>query len=246
MDLHRDMADRCFELVGLGRVDEAVDLAECAVQDDPDDGRFWQFLGLLRHRQGDYSGACAALETASLLVLLEPASRCALAECRCQGGAQRIGLRPVPPARPGRAVSHGFALGRRRRPGSLGENEAALAACRKIVRRDPLHHHAHFGVAFYLRRLGRPLTSVIASITRLHELAPRSPSTGSAWPCSSTTRASVRKPATCSVTSTRPRCSAAPASSGPCGDLSGGRGLGTVRGVPAQTDAIQKPHHHHP
>src|SRR5207245_1609265 len=31
MDWHRDMADRCFELVGLGRIDEASEMAEQAV-----------------------------------------------------------------------------------------------------------------------------------------------------------------------------------------------------------------------
>lgn len=173
MNLHRDMADRCFELVGLGRIDEASEMAERAVQGDPEDGRFWQFLGLLRHRQGNYPGACAALETASLLVPLEPSSRCALAECHARAGRKglacdlyrQLGRDERCPTTLLAAVAAGL--------GSLGENEAALAACRKIVRRDPEQHHAHFGVAFYLRRLGRPLPSVITAVARAHELAPQ-------------------------------------------------------------------------
>lgn len=246
MDLHRDMADRCFELVGLGRVDEAVVLAERAVQEDPDDGRFWQFLGLLRHRQRDYSGACAALETASLLVPLEPASRCALAECHARAGRKglacdlyrQLGRDERCPTALLSAVAAGL--------GSLGENEAALAACRKIVRRDPLHHHAHFGVAFYLRRLGRPLTSVIASISRAHELAPQV--TLYRVSLAVLLDHSGQREEACDllrdVDPAAMQCSSclqrAMAIFQEAGDWE------RFEAFRAQTDAIQKPHHHHP
>jgi len=173
MDVHREKVDHCFELVAQGRVDEASELAARCVEEAPDDGRLWQFLGLLRHRQGDYAGACDALETASLLVPIEPASRCALADCHARAGRdglagdlyRQLGRDERCPTSLLPAVAAGL--------GNLGQNEAALAACRKIVRRDPEHHHAHFGIAFYLRRLGRPAPAILAAVARAHELAPQ-------------------------------------------------------------------------
>jgi Flp pilus assembly protein TadD len=173
MNLHREMVERCFELFEHGRIDEASALAERGVEGDPEDGRLWQLLGLLRHRRGDYPAACAALETAGLLVPLDPASRYALAECHARAGRKglagdlyrQLGRDQRCPTTLLPAVAAGL--------GSLGQNEAALAACRKIARRDPEHHHAHFGIAFYLRRLGRPVQAIFTAVSRAYELAPQ-------------------------------------------------------------------------
>ena len=72
MDQHRDVLDHCFELVRAGRPAEAEEQADRAVRGGSEDGRLWQFLGLLRHRSGDLAGRGTTLETAGLLVPLEP------------------------------------------------------------------------------------------------------------------------------------------------------------------------------
>ena len=173
MDLHRDMVDRCFELVGsVGSTKRARSRSRPS-RGIPRTAGSGNSSGCSVTGRGTIRRLRCALETASLLVPLEPASRCALAECHARAGRKelacdlyrQLGRDEKCPTTLLPAVAAGL--------GSLGQNEAALAACRKIVRRDPEHHHAHFGVAFYLRRLGRPLQAVIAAVSRAHELRSR-------------------------------------------------------------------------
>ena len=156
----------------IGRLDEAEKLAAQAVGDYPEDGRLRLIQGLIRHRLRDFPGARSALESAARLAPLEPSVRSILADCFARTGGTReaagiyrtlaaddccpISLLP--------AIASGL--------GDLGEYEAALDACRDIIRRDPGHHQAHFGVAFYLRRLGQPPQEVLPAVIRAHELAP--------------------------------------------------------------------------
>ncbi len=59
--------------------------------------------------------------------------------------------------------------------GQLGEYGAALGACLELLRRSPDFAEAHFGVAFYVRRLGRPVEAILPVVARAHELAPDIP-----------------------------------------------------------------------
>ncbi|MGL4465145.1 MAG: hypothetical protein ACRC1K_23570 [Planctomycetia bacterium] len=56
--------------------------------------------------------------------------------------------------------------------GGLGEDEAALAVCQRLVDTAPRHHAGWFGVAFYRRRIGYPLAEVIDSLQAAVALAP--------------------------------------------------------------------------
>lgn len=175
MQQNHAILGRCFELAGAGRLAKAEDLAERALREDENDGHLWRFVGLLRHREQDYAGACHALETAGLLVPLEPSTRCALAECLARTGHRAPALdlyrdllqdeRCPTTLLP--AVAAGL--------GHLGEDVEALAACRELIRRNPTHPEAHFGVAFYLRRQRRPIAEALPYVERAHELAPDVP-----------------------------------------------------------------------
>jgi len=167
-----DILSRCFELAGAGRLDEAGDLAESALSEEDENGLLWRFVGLLRHQAGDFAGACGALETAQLLVPLDPATNCALAECLartgCRGLAGEIyrtlASSDRTPERLLPTVAAGF--------GYLGEYTSALGVCLDLTHRSPEFPEAHFGVAFYLRRLGKPPEAALPFIVRAHELAP--------------------------------------------------------------------------
>jgi tetratricopeptide (TPR) repeat protein len=167
-----NILSRCFELAGAGRLDEAGDLAESALAQEDENGSLWRFVGLLRHQAGDFAGGCHALETAQVLVPLDPASNCALAECLartgCRGPAGEI-YRDLAtcdrtPERLLPAVAAGL--------GYLGEYSSALEVCLDLTRRSPEFPEAHFGAAFYLRRLGKPPEAALPFIARAHELAP--------------------------------------------------------------------------
>ncbi|WP_422925269.1 tetratricopeptide repeat protein [Singulisphaera sp. PoT] len=172
MILPQDVLDDCFVSSGMDRLAAAEALADDAVQSYSEDGRLRQLQGLLRHRLGDFLGARTALESAALLAPLGPAPRCVLAECYARTGCteraselfQEILADSGFPKDLLPAVATGL--------GSLGEYQAALEACREVIRRDPDHHQAHFGVAFYRRRLGDSPHAILPSVIRAHELAP--------------------------------------------------------------------------
>lgn len=173
MNPGEDILGRCFELAGAGDLDAAGDLAEFALADEGDNGPLWRFVGLLRHRSGDHVGTCEALATAQALVPLDPTASCALAESLARTGCS------APACMVYQALANDGGCPERLMPaiaaglGFLGEFEQALDVCVELIRRRPDHAEAHFGAAFYLRRLGRPLETAIAYVARAHALAPK-------------------------------------------------------------------------
>ena len=175
MDRPRDVLGRCLELFHQGLIAEADRLAGEGLESSPDDGDLWQMHGLLRQCLGDFTGARSSLETASLLVPLSPSARCALADCYARTGQTALArdlYRHLTgddriPSELLAAVASGL--------GGLGDDEAALGVCRDLVRRDPTRHEAHFGVAYYLRRLGHPAEAALPAVALAHELAPGVP-----------------------------------------------------------------------
>lgn len=175
MILPQDVLDDCFELAGIGRLAAAEELTEQAVRHYSTDGGLRQLQGFLRHRLGDFPGARGSLESAARLAPLEPLSRCILAECYARtDSAQRAAdlyRELADDAHCPTTLLPDVASGL----GGLGEYEAALATCRELIRREPGHHQAYFGVAFYLRRLGASPYAILPDVIRAHELAPEVP-----------------------------------------------------------------------
>lgn len=175
MPEHREFLDRCAELSRAGRRGEAETLAEDWTRERPDDGAAWVTLGLLRYQRRALFGAAGALETAGTLIPLDPPARLALADCFARTGQpglarlvyvelasdDRVPDRLLPP------VAAGL--------GQLGEFGLALGVCLELTRRAPHLPEAHFGVAFYLRKLGRSPESVLPIVARAHDLAPGVP-----------------------------------------------------------------------
>ncbi|MDG3008063.1 tetratricopeptide repeat protein [Paludisphaera mucosa] len=167
-----DVLRRCFELAGAGQLDEAGDLAELSLDVEADNGLLWRFVGVLRHRCGDYTGARDALETAQALVPFDPTTSCLLAESLARTGhpgpAREVYEALVGDDRCPDKLLPAIAAGL----GYLSEFSLALDVCVELIRRRPEHAEAHFGAAFYLRRLGRPPATALAFVARAHELAP--------------------------------------------------------------------------
>ncbi|WP_435006878.1 tetratricopeptide repeat protein [Tundrisphaera lichenicola] len=175
MEHDRGLMQRSVELAKSGRVIEAEELIESALRADPDDGELWRVAGFFRHRVGNFEGARDAFETAGLLVPLDHPSRRVLAECFARTGFDELAsdgyrclaLDPTCPSDLLPSVAAGL--------GQLGEFGPALGACLELVRREPGLPEAHFGVAYYLRRLGRAPEVVLPIVARAYELAPEVP-----------------------------------------------------------------------
>ncbi|MDB5343020.1 MAG: hypothetical protein JWP89_1397 [Schlesneria sp.] len=64
-----------------GRIRDAFVKIQPHLEDQPDCGRGWELLGLIRHNWRQWEAALAALEEASIRVPLSAAAECALGDC---------------------------------------------------------------------------------------------------------------------------------------------------------------------
>lgn len=160
-------------LLKVGQLEQAAELAATAVCDFPDEGALWELLGVSHQRRGEYELAREALEMATLLKPLDIGARFCLAEAYAATGYRDLAvfvyrLVAEDPRTPTwllpKVASH---------LGELQEFAEALAVCQRIVDRDDSRHEAHFGMGFYLRRMGMATDRVLAAISRAHELAPQ-------------------------------------------------------------------------
>ena len=210
----QEILQRCLELFNEGRISEADVLAEAGLRRSPDDGDLWQMYGLPRQRRRRRRrGLCGAgdgrsARAAGLLIPLR------LADCYARTGrielARDLYRHLAGDNRCPTALLPAVASGL----GAIGDDETALDVCRELVRRDPTRHEAHFGMAFYLRRLGNPPEAILPVVARAHSWSPRPRSTASPWPRCWPMPASTRKRTTCSGGSTRRRSAAGAACGG--------------------------------
>ncbi len=172
MNCAREVFSTGLRLLKGGHINQVTELAAEAVGEFPDDGPLWELLGVAYQRDGQYAEALHALETASLLKPLDIGARFCLAEAYAATGSHDLAVFVY------RMVSED-----RRSPvwllpkvashlGELKEFEHALDVCQTIVERDAERHEAHFGIGFYLRRLGAKTERVIAAIQQAFDLAP--------------------------------------------------------------------------
>jgi tetratricopeptide (TPR) repeat protein len=175
MNTLQDLMQRCLELFHRDRIAEADRLARELTRAFPDDGEFWQLHGLFRQREGDFDGACDALETASMLVPLSPAAQCALADCHARAGRRDLAKQLYLALADNRSCPTAILSSVASGLGCTGDAEAALEVCRELTLREPDHHEAYFGMAYYMRQLGRESGEILPLIARAHELSPEHP-----------------------------------------------------------------------
>jgi tetratricopeptide (TPR) repeat protein len=175
MTLAEELFSLGMTLLKQREVKRAVEVATDGVQSFPENGDLWELLGVCQFHAQNSPASCEALEEASLLKPLDVGARFCLAGAYAGVGRRELAvdiyrliaddeqapicLLPKVAARLGQMLAHA----------------EALDVCRTIVRRDPDHHGAHFGIAFYLRQLGSPLAELLPQIARAQELAPDVP-----------------------------------------------------------------------
>jgi tetratricopeptide (TPR) repeat protein len=169
----RDTFGHGLRLLKGGQIKGAIELATAVLRELPDDGPLWELVGVAYQRDAQSAAALHALETASLLKPLDIGARFCLAEAYAATGSHELAVfvyRMVAedPRSPiwllPKVASH---------LGELREFDHALDVCQTIVQRDPTRHEAHFGIGFYLRRLGAQTERVVTVIQRALELAPK-------------------------------------------------------------------------
>jgi len=131
-----------------------------------------EVTGLAAYHLGEMSAALEKLEAASAVSPLSASAQVALADLYANFG------KPLS----ARAILD-FLIEPERCPtpqlpdvariyGRLRAYREALRVCRRLVRLRSWYHPAHYGIAFYLAKLGRPLTQRIRYLREAHSLAP--------------------------------------------------------------------------
>lgn len=162
-------------LIKQGNHQAAAELASSAVLEFPDDGNLWELRGVAEHHLGNHVTARSALETASLIQPLDVGARYCLAGSYAATGHPELAVFMFQMVAEDSRAPLWLLPNVASRLGQMNEHQAALGVCRLILLRDDSRHEAHFGVAFYLRRLGAPLEEVVESAARAHDLAPQVP-----------------------------------------------------------------------
>jgi Flp pilus assembly protein TadD len=166
-----DPYERIVRLFDDGEFALAAEVARHFLDLSPEDGRLWQLFGTACCNLNDFAAGLDALETASSLTPLHPLAQLALATCYARLGKHELATMMFEHL--GEATEEPKLLARVARClGALGRDAAALAVCRKLTRIDPANHSAHFGLAFYLQRLGASPESLIAPLAMALDLAP--------------------------------------------------------------------------
>lgn len=157
MKQHEDeLWSRGQRLLEERRFIEAEVLARQALEQDPQQGRFWRLAGMASWALEAFEQARIDLENACSLAPLCPMSWLALADCYVRLGkitpAQGIYRMLAENDRFPTSLLPRLATGL----GRIEEYRLALGVCRKLANRQPNHHGAFFGMAYYLSRLGYP------------------------------------------------------------------------------------------
>ncbi len=171
----KDLHQRIVRLFDKGEFALAADVAKQFLSVDPDDGWLWQIHGTACFHMQAFDFALPSLERASSLVPLHPLAQYALAACYAL--AEKPDLASLIYEHLGEISRDEAMLAAvAQRLGALDHNESALQVCRRIIRLNANYHSAHFGVAYYLERLGYPLETLIVPLATAVDLAPHVPS----------------------------------------------------------------------
>lgn len=155
-----------------GALLDAKSLAEKGLRRHPDDGELWQLLGIIAWQIKDFDEARNALETATCLTPLAAISQIALADVYSRDGfpesarAIYMHLADSNPCPVSLLAQVAQGLGR------LRAFAYAFAVCQRIIGMRPGHHAAHFGAAYYLGCLGRPVGEYLSYLETALELSP--------------------------------------------------------------------------
>lgn len=166
-----DAAMRHYE---FGEFADCEELLRTALLRFPDDGRFIQLQGLIRHSQRRDAAACRAFETASLMVPLSATAQLALADVYRRSGRNDDAKTIVSFLATRHDLPTLLLPGLTSALGLLGEYQQALEVCREASQRDPEQDEALYAMAYYMNKLDYPLECVAPLLRRALSLAPDS------------------------------------------------------------------------
>jgi tetratricopeptide (TPR) repeat protein len=156
-----------------GNFQELIHTAEPILDGHDSEGHGWWLTGMARYRLGDFHSAARNLEHAGLWIPLNEDTQLALAECYL--ATQRPQLAGSFLSMLLENLERVSTMSLARMAANLGRVQnfvGALRVCRLATRREPEQPEGYFGMAFYMQRLGYPVSYILPWIRRAFELAP--------------------------------------------------------------------------
>lgn len=166
--LFRSARDRFDE----GDFGGALELARAGLLREEYHPGLLQVYGLAAYHLGEPHDALEGLEGASVVAPLSPLAQIVLADLYLRFGQRKsaaAGLSFL--AEPGRCPTPLLA-DLARLLGTLGAYRSAFKVCRRLTELRPWYHPAHYGMAYYLSKLKKPVEKAIRHLRAAHELAP--------------------------------------------------------------------------
>ncbi|MBP3956065.1 hypothetical protein J8F10_12305 [Gemmata sp. G18] len=150
----------------------AIELARAGLLRDENHPGLLQVYGLAAYHLGDPVDALEGLEGASMIAPLAPVSQLALADLYlCSGKRQSAATGLFFLAEPERCPTP-LLPDLARLLGKLGAYRSAFKVCRRLARARSWYHPAHYGMAYYLAKLNKPIEKWLPHLRAAVELAP--------------------------------------------------------------------------
>lgn len=148
-----------------GRLDAALARARLLLRQHSDNGRAWEWLGLIHAGRERFRLAVSALERASLLVPLRSAARVCLGLGYGKVGRATLSRDLLTALIDDPALDVPLLLQVAAGLDALGESPLACAACRAAIARDPLVGQPYYDLGYYSARSGSP-PHIVESLAR--------------------------------------------------------------------------------
>ncbi len=159
-------------LINQDRFHEAKQVVDRELDSQPDNGRLWELKGMIHHLLEEFRQSVAAIERASLLIPLSPASRVMLGLGYARIGKQVLSRDLLTSLLESGDLSIDWRLQIASALDALGYPDLAVHGCRGAIEQDPLSAQAYYDMAYYTGRCQRPPHVTESLIRKAIDLGP--------------------------------------------------------------------------
>lgn len=156
METLTDSYERAKGLYENGMTAAALELLEFHLADQPHDAASIELRGIIFHSIRAFEQARNELEAAGLIRPLTASGLLALAESYWFTGKRQISLQLYDKLAKREDVHHCLLSGLAMGLGRAKRYHDALEVCRRAAAHNPVCHHARYGVAYYMSKIGYP------------------------------------------------------------------------------------------
>lgn len=139
-----------------GDLDRAMLLIKRQMRWRTDDGRYWELIGTIQYARGRFAVSVSALERASLLVPLTPASRVCLGHGYGKIGRKALSRDLLEILISDSSLSMPLLLQVAAGLDAIDRPDLAMKACRAASERDSQHAQPYYDLGYYAARCGYP------------------------------------------------------------------------------------------